>query len=124
MQFDGQPHAAICHILHDERIDTRLGELLCKGACLVEFVVEQQGVEGGIETGSVDVGIFDGFGYLLCRIRSRITRSEPRTAHIDGIGSAIYRILRRSKVAGRSEQFDFAHFADHRKVSAKIANFV
>lgn len=55
-----ESHAAVGHILHDERIDSRCYDLLRLHAGLFDLVVEKQRIERGVDTHTVLVGILNG----------------------------------------------------------------
>ena len=112
MQLGTEPHAAVGHVLHDERIDSRCDDLLRLHAGLFDLIVEKQRIERGIYAHAVLVGILHGTGHVVERVRGGIPRPEFRGADIYGVGTAVDGVDGRSIVTGRSQQFDSLHVVE------------
>ena len=106
-------HLQIGHILHDERIRTRFDHLPCDTLGIGEFVIEQKGVERHINTHAEPAGILRHGGYVRPAVAGRLPRAETRSAHVNGIRTAVDSGTGTPQIAGRCKQLNLPGFPQH-----------
>ena len=122
VQFDRKVHLPQGHVLHDQRIDARGDQLPGLPFGLLQLVLKDDGIQRGIESRPVTVGIFGGTGNILDAVCGCTARPEAGAAHIDGIRSVVYGRHGRLQILCRSQQFDTSHHNSF--YAAKILTFV
>lgn len=109
MQLRSEVHPQVSHVLHDQGIDARGEQLAGLSLGLLQFVVEQQRVEGRMHPYAEAVSVLRHAGDLLRAVAGGLPRPELRAPDVEGVGAAIHGGDGRSIVFGRSEQFDGRH---------------
>lgn len=122
VQFDRKVHLPQGHVLHDKRIDISRDKFARRRLRRRQLVLKDDGIQRGIESRPVTVGIFGGTGNILDAVGGGTARPEAGTAHIDGIRSVVYGRHGRLQILCRSQQFDTSHHNSF--YAAKILTFV
>ena len=108
--------------LHDQRIDISRDKFARRGLRRRKLVLKDDGIQRGIESRPVTVGIFGGTGNILDAVGGGTARPEAGAAHIDGIRTVVYGRHGRLQIPCRSQQFDTSHHNSF--YAAKILTFV
>ena len=117
VQLHTKPHTTVGHILHNQRIDTRLDKGLGLTLRIVELGIEEQRVAGCIDLRTKTMGILHNTGNILDAVTCGIASAKTRRSDIDGIGSAINGIDGRKVVFGRRKQLYMANILAHLRQS-------
>ena len=91
-------------VLNDKSIHSCLGQLPHLFSRSLQLVVEQDGVDHGVDACVVAMGIAGQFANLRYRIAGGLTGAEAGACDIDGIGTAVNRRDADVSVSGRSQE--------------------
>ncbi len=107
MDLDGrniQLHDA--HVLHDQRIDADLVQLVDQRPRGFQLVVMQDGVDGDEHPCMKQMGEFHQLGNVRHVVLGVVPRTEARAADIHRIGAMQDGLAGNAGVTGRGEQFE------------------
>ncbi|MNK66412.1 hypothetical protein D3C87_857300 [compost metagenome] len=92
-------------ILNDQRIDASVVQLMDQLAGRLQFVVVQDGVDGGENSRVILAGEFHQLGDFADFVAGVVARAEARAADVHGVGAVQDRLTGDGDIAGRAEQF-------------------
>lgn len=92
-------------VLHDQRIDAGIVQLMDQLARWLQLVVMEDGIDGGEHPRMVAPGELHQFGDLADFVAGVVPRAEARAADIDGVSAVQDGFAGNRHVAGRAEQF-------------------
>ncbi|MNS43764.1 hypothetical protein D3C72_761840 [compost metagenome] len=100
-------------VLHDQRVDTGVVQLVDQLARGLQLVVVEDGVDGGEHACMVAMGELDQFGDIADFVAGVMARAEARAADIDGVSAVQDRFTGDGHVTGRAEQFQVILWKGH-----------
>ncbi|MNZ39189.1 hypothetical protein D3C78_566780 [compost metagenome] len=92
-------------VLDDQRIDAGVVQLVDQLAGRLQFVVVQDGIDGGEHPGVVTTGEFHQFSDIAHFVAGVVAGAEARATDVDGIGAMQDGLAGDGDIAGRAEQF-------------------
>ncbi|KPW91180.1 Uncharacterized protein ALO75_00978 [Pseudomonas syringae pv. coryli] len=106
VQFDGRNvHFHHPEVLHDQRVHAGVVELVNQLARRLQFVVMEDGVDGGEDPRVIAVREFDQLGNVTDLVAGVVPRTEARPADIDRIGTMQDGFTGDGHIPCRAEQF-------------------
>ena len=93
------------HVLHDQRIDPGVVQLVDQLARRLQLVVMQDGVDGGEDARVIAAGELHQLGDFADLVAGVVSRTEARPADVYGVGAMQDGLPGDLYVAGRAEQF-------------------
>ncbi|MNG73123.1 hypothetical protein D3C79_315660 [compost metagenome] len=100
-------------VLHDQRIDARVVELVDQLARRLQLVVVEDGVDGGEHPRMVAPGELDQLGDIADLVAGVMARAEAWAADVDGISAVQDRFAGDGHVTRRAEQFQVILWKGH-----------
>ncbi|MNL01221.1 hypothetical protein D3C87_1216840 [compost metagenome] len=92
-------------VLDDQRIDTGVVQFVDQLARRLQFVVVQDGVDGGEHPRVVTMGELDQLGDIADFVAGVVAGAEARAAEVHGVGAMQDGLAGDGDIAGRAEQF-------------------
>ncbi|MNV38611.1 hypothetical protein D3C71_1301720 [compost metagenome] len=100
-------------VLHDQRVNAGIVQLVNQLARRFQLVVVQDGVDGGEHACMVAMGELDQLGDIADFVAGVMARAEARAADIDGVSAVQDRFTGDGHVTGRAEQFQVILWKGH-----------